>query len=124
MQILFMIYIGCSIVFTPLAHFSQMTNLSTFAVICLVYCCLNTIIAYGSYAEALNRWDVSKVSIMMPLIPIFTMAFSEMAYFGKPENFSPPDLSFLTVLGACLVVFGALFSAVGHKLLRRKRGRK
>lgn len=124
MQILFMIYIGCSIVFTPLADFSQTTSLSTFAVICLVYCCLNTIIAYGTYAEALNRWDVSKVSIMMPLIPIFTMIFSEMAYFWKPESFTPPDLSFLTVLGACLVVFGALFSAVGHKLLHKKRGRK
>lgn len=124
MQILFMIYIGCSIVFTPLADFSQTASLSTFASICLVYCCLNTIIAYGTYAEALNRWDVSKVSIMMPLIPIFTMIFSEMAYFWKPESFTPPDLSFLTVLGACLVVFGALFSAVGHKLLYRKRGRK
>lgn len=124
MQILFMIYIGCSIVFTPLADFSQTASLSNFAVICLVYCCLNTIIAYGTYAEALNRWDVSKVSIMMPLIPIFTMVFSEMAYFWKPESFTPPDLSFLTVLGACLVVFGALFSAVGHKLLHRRRVKK
>lgn len=124
MQILFMIYIGCSIVFTPLADFSQTASLSTFAVICLVYCCLNTIIAYGTYAEALNRWDVSKVSIMMPLIPIFTMVFSEMAYFWKPESFTPPDLSFLTVLGDCLVVFGALFSAIGHKLLHRRRVKK
>lgn len=124
MQILFMIYIGCSLVFTPLMDFSQAVNLTPFAVICLVYCCLNTIIAYGTYAEALNRWDVSKVSIMMPLIPIFTMIFSEMAYFWKPESFTPPDLSFLTVFGACLVVFGALFSAVGHKLLHRRRVKK
>nr|WP_314738804.1 DMT family transporter [uncultured Haemophilus sp.] len=124
MQILLMIYIGCSLVFTPLADFSQAVDLSTFAAICLVYCCLNTIIAYGTYAEALNRWDVSKVSIMMPLIPIFTMIFSELAYFWKPESFTPPDLSFLTVLGACLVVFGALFSAVGHKLLHRRRVKK
>lgn len=124
MQILFMIYIGCSLVFTPLMDFSQAVNLTPFTAICLVYCCLNTIIAYGTYAEALNRWDVSKVSIMMPLIPIFTMIFSEMAYFWKPESFTLPDLSFLTVLGACLVVFGALFSAVGHKLLHRRRVKK
>lgn len=123
-QILFMIYIGCSLVFTPLTDFSQAVNLSSFAAICLVYCCLNTIIAYGSYAEALNRWDVSKVSIMMPLIPIATMIFSELAYAWKPESFVPPELSFLTVLGAFLVVFGALFSAVGHKLLHRPRGKK
>ena len=123
-QILFMIYIGCSLVFTPLTDFSQAVNLSSFAAICLVYCCLNTIIAYSSYAEALNRWDVSKVSIMMPLIPIATMIFSELAYAWKPESFVPPELSFLTVLGAFLVVFGALFSAVGHKLLHRPRGKK
>ena len=113
-----MIYIGCSIVFTPFADISQSEKLSPFALICLIYCCLNTIIAYGSYAEALNRWDVSKVSLLMPLIPIFTLGFSELAYLWKPAYFNEPDLPFLSIIGAFIVVFGALFASAGHKIKR------
>ena len=118
LQILLVIYIGCSIVFTPFADISQSEKLSPFALICLIYCCLNTIIAYGSYAEALNRWDVSKVSLLMPLIPIFTLGFSELAYLWKPAYFHEPDLPFLSIIGAFIVVFGALFASAGHKIKR------
>lgn len=123
MQILCVIYFGCTLVFTPVADFSQAQALSPFAVGCLVYCCLNTIIAYGSYAEALNRWDVSKVSIMMPLIPIMTLGFSELAFLWRPADFAEPDLPWLSIFGALLVVCGALLAAVGHKFLVRRKGK-
>ncbi len=121
MQILLVMYIGCSLVFTPFATLSQTENLSPIALLCLIYCCLNTIIAYGSYAEALNRWDVSKVSIMMPLIPILTLGFSEIAYYWLPDYFAAPELSFLSVIGALCVVSGALLSAVGHRFLGTRK---
>ena len=66
-QILLMMYFGCLLVFTPVAEFSQVSNLTPFAFGCFVYCCLNTLFGYGAYAEALNRWEVSKVSVVITL---------------------------------------------------------
>lgn len=56
-----MIYTGCAFVFTPFVEIEQLQNLNTFTLICFYYCCLNTLIGYGAYAEALNHWDVAKV---------------------------------------------------------------
>ena len=54
----------------------------------------------------------------MPLIPIFTLGFSELAYLWKPAYFHEPDLPFLSIIGAFIVVFGALFASAGHKIKR------
>ena len=54
-QILLMIYLGCALVFTPFAKFSQVQGLTPISLGCLIYCCLNTLFGYGAYAEALNR---------------------------------------------------------------------
>lgn len=72
-QILLIMYTGCVIVLCPFAQFSQIQGLSGFALGCFIYCCLNTLIGYGAYAEALNRWDVSKVSVVVTLVPLFTI---------------------------------------------------
>ena len=50
----------------------------------LIYCCLNTLIGYGSFGEALNHWDASKVSIVTTLIPVFTMIFSTIGHHLAP----------------------------------------
>jgi len=39
----------------------------------LVFCCINTLIAYGCFAEAMNLWDASKVSATLALAPLFTI---------------------------------------------------
>lgn len=116
-QILLMIYFGCAIVFTPMADFSQVQALTPFAFLCFIYCCLNTLIGYGSYAEALNRWDVSKVSVVVTLVPLFTILFSHIAHAVSPDYFAAPELNSISYLGAFIVVCGAILSAIGHKLL-------
>ncbi|AAP95197.1 hypothetical protein A6046_03620 [[Haemophilus] ducreyi] len=116
LQILLMIYIGCSIIFTPVANFSQVFELTPFMSACLIFCCLNTVIAYGCYAEALNRWEVAKVSVMMTQIPIITIIFAEVIYYCMPGYFAKPELSLSSLIGALLVVCGAALSAIGHKI--------
>ena len=74
-------YFGCLLVFTPVAEFSQVRELSPLAFGCLVYCCLNTLFGYGAYAEALNRWEVSKVSVVITLVPLFTIFFAHLAHY-------------------------------------------
>ncbi|MGC7589540.1 DMT family transporter [Bisgaard Taxon 46] len=117
-QILFVIYIGCAFVFTPFAEVSQVTALSGWTLFCFIYCCLNTLVGYGAYAEALNRWDVSKVSVVTTLMPLFTILFSYLLYVFYPEHFSKPDLNTISYIGALVVVFGAITSAIGHKFIK------
>ena len=115
-QILLMIYLGCALVFTPFAEFSQMENLTPFALGCFIYCCLNTLFGYGAYAEALNRWDVSKVSVVITLVPLFTILFAHIAHYIDPTDFTAPELNTISYIGAFIVVCGAILSAIGHKL--------
>ncbi|QGM80129.1 DMT family transporter [Otariodibacter oris] len=123
-QILLFIYIGCAVVFTPFKEVEQVSNLTPFTWGCLIFCCLNTIIAYGCYAEALNRWEVAKVSMIMPQMPILTIIFTELAYLIDPEHFTEPDLNMLSYIGAGLVVLGALSAAAGHKIIYRRQMRR
>lgn len=123
-QILLVMYFGSAILFTPFAEIKLVENLSYFTLACLIFCCLNTVIAYGCYAEALNRWEVSKVSMIMPLIPIMTIIFSQLAYKLDPSHFMEPNLNSTSYIGALLVVLGALSAAAGHKLFYRRQMRK
>ena len=120
-QILLMIYFGCLLVFTPVAEFSQVRELSPLAFGCLTYCCLNTLFGYGAYAEALNRWEVSKVSVVITLVPLFTILFAHLAHYASPDNFVAPELNMISYIGAFVVVCGAILSAIGHKLLPQSK---
>lgn len=120
-QTLLLIYAGCTLLMTPFASPSQTAALSPFALGCLIFCCLNTVIAYGCYGEALSRWEVSKVSMLMPQIPILTLIFAQLAHWQFPDQFPPTELNGLSYLGAVVVVSGALCAAVGHKLFYRRQ---
>ncbi|OOH91468.1 EamA family transporter [Pasteurellaceae bacterium 15-036681] len=119
-QILMTIYLGCTLLISPFADFGQISQINnSFLIGCFIFCCLNTLIGYGAYAEALNHWDASKVSVVTILVPIFTMLFSSLAHWIMPERFSSPDMNLLSYIGAFIVVSGTILSAVGHKLLKK-----
>ena len=116
-QILMMIYLSCGIAFSPFASPTQIGEISTpFVWGCFIYCCLNTLIAYGSYGEALSLWDTSKVSVVTTMIPIFTMLFSILGHMIFPETFSRLEMNWISYLGAIVVVLGAMMAAVGYKI--------
>lgn len=117
-QILFVMYLGCAIIFTPFAQPSQVNGLTGITLFCFIYCCLNTLIGYGAYAEALNRWEVSKVSVVITLVPLFTILFSHLLHRILPEYFADPQLNAMSYFGAMVVVLGAMLSAIGHKLIK------
>ncbi len=104
-----------------LARFNQFSELDGFTLGCFIFCCLNTLIGYGAYAEALNNWEASKVSAITVLIPIFTMFFSNVGYYSFPDTFTDPQMSFLSYIGAFIVVSGTIISVVGHKLIKKNR---
>ena len=117
-QILLMIYFCSSFVFLPFAEPSQIAHIGNpFLWGCFIYCCLNTLIGYGSFGEALNHWDASKVSIVTTLIPVFTMIFSTIGHHLAPDYFAASDMNIVSYVGAMVVVAGALLAVAGEKVM-------
>lgn len=118
-QILLIIYLGCTLVLMPFTTPSQLFELKGFLLGSFIYCCMNTLIGYGAYAEALNHWDATKVSVITILLPVFTMLFSHLGHYFFPTTFAELKMNGLSYLGAFIVVTGSLLSAIGHKIFNR-----
>ena len=50
-------------------------DLTAWPVALLVFCSLNTVIAYGAFGEAMSHWDASRVSAVIALSPLLTLLF-------------------------------------------------
>ncbi|MDO4777851.1 MAG: DMT family transporter [Cardiobacteriaceae bacterium] len=118
-QVLFVLYGGSALLTLPFAHWAMFAGLDGYQWLCLAYCCINTPIAYGAFAEALACWDVSKVSATITMVPLFTMVFTEAAFWLWPGVFAEPDLNGLAYAGAAMVVAGALCSVLGGAVRKR-----
>ena len=85
------------------------------------FCGLNTLVGYGALAEAMARWQAAQVSALITLTPLFTLLFSDLLSMARPDVFVRPMLNLLGYLGAFVVVAGAMYSAIGHRLWGRWR---
>lgn len=119
-QILLILYFGCLVLLLPFTNLKEIMSLNHFQLILLGYCGINTIVGYGALAEAMNRWQVSQVSAMITLTPLFTLLFSDILALLWPQIFLFPELNLLGYIGALIVVSGAMFTAVGHHFIKRK----
>lgn len=112
-QIMVTIYGGCSLLFSPLASPQQLLTLNPLHWLVLLFCALNTLVAYGSFAESLQHWEASKVSAVLastPLVTIFSVSvFSHFA----PTILPSESITFWGFLGALFVVCGSVGIALG-----------
>jgi drug/metabolite transporter (DMT)-like permease len=83
----------------------------------LLFCCLNMLIGYGAFTEALRVWEGAKVSAVIALAPVFTIIGMQAAVSLWPAHFSSSNLNPLAYAGALVVVAGSMLAALG-------RGRK
>lgn len=121
-QILLLLYALCVLSITPWAQPETLFQLTRWQLICLLFCGVNTLIGYGALAEAMARWQAAQVSAIITLTPLFTLLFSDLLAILWPLYFATPALNLVGYIGAFVVVFGAMFSAIGHRFFPgRKR---
>ena len=120
-QILLCIYAVSVIVLLPFIDPASVFSLTGWQLSLLVFCCLNTIIAYGAFAEALNLWDASKVSATLALAPLFTIGSLKVIVWVNPDYPHSDRLSWLSLLGAALLVLGSVLTALVPVLYRRRQ---
>ncbi len=66
-------------------------------------------------AEAMARWQAAQVSAIITLTPLFTLLFSDL-YLWLARFLRQTDVKPLGYLGAFVVVAGAMYSAIGHRI--------
>jgi drug/metabolite transporter (DMT)-like permease len=102
-NIMLIIYGGCALLFTPFATPQTIFTLNFLQLGILFFCALNTLIAYGAFAESLEHWEASRVSAVLASAPIFTLISVEFVSIITPVG----------ILGAILVVGGSVAIALG-----------
>jgi drug/metabolite transporter (DMT)-like permease len=113
--IMLMIYGGCAILFSPFATPQQLLALSPLHFGMLLFCGLNTLIAYGAFAEALEHWEASRVSAVLALTPIVTLVTVWVLSWLAPTLIAPERLTTWGMVGAVFVVVGTVAIAIGKK---------
>jgi drug/metabolite transporter (DMT)-like permease len=114
-QILLVIYLGAGVLLLPLAtpgNVRHMTNLQYWM---LGFCCINTLAAYGAFAEGLKRWEVSRFSAVLSTSPLFTVAAMWIVGTFTPRLVAPEHLNVLSVAGTFLVVAGSATCALARR---------
>ena len=112
-QMTLLIYGLGSLMLLPLSSVTQLLDLTWLSGLALLFCCFNTIIAYGSFTYAMSIWQASKVSAVIALAPIFTILSSSLAVSFFPQYFSAADLTRTAYAGAFCVVIGSMVTALG-----------
>lgn len=114
-NIMLIIYGTCTLLFTPFASPQPIPTLSALHLGMLIFCALNTLIAYGAFAESLEHWEASRVSAVLALAPIITLIAMEVVAYFFPRLIGAEHITLLGIVGAVLVVTGSIVITLGRK---------
>ena len=116
LQVMMVIYLFCALLITPWAHPAQALQLSPLQGWLLLACCLNTLVAYGAFAEALAHWEASRVSATLALTPLITLASVAILQPGCGRPMFRPKRSTRWVTAArCWWCWGRRSRRWGHR---------
>ena len=116
-QLTLLIYIIGFCVLLPFSDVYQLMNMQLVHVLALLFCCANTIVAYGAFTEALNIWQAAKVSAVLAMAPIFTFLSMSVAVSWLPQHFTASYLDHWAYIGAAVVIIGSALTALGRSKL-------
>lgn len=118
-QILVVLFAAGACVLLPLAHPADVLQLDTRGIALLLFGVANTLVGYGSFAEALAVWDVTRVSAVTSVAPVVTMSVMAIVNRLAPGTLPIEGLNGLSLAGAVLVVAGSVACALSAKSARR-----
>jgi len=114
-QILLLLYIGAAVVLLPWTSLGNVAHLNTRQLLMLGFCCINTLAAYGAFAEGLKHWEVSRFGAVLSTSPLFTVASMWIVQRFVPQLVMPERLNTLSMFGTLLVVVGSAVCALARR---------
>lgn len=112
-NILLLIYVGSAVVLLPLARPAAILSLSPLHLALLAFCTFNTLGAYGCFAEALEHWEASRVSAVIAVTPLVTIATVLGFAALWPGTGMAAGLDGVGLVGGLVVVVGSVMTALG-----------
>jgi len=114
-HVLLCVYVGCTLCFTPWAEPQRLLALDAAQAWLLAFAALNTLVAYGAFAESLAHWEASRVGAVLALSPLATLAIAALVPIRWPGGSSLPALGTESWLGALLVIAGSVIASLGGR---------
>ncbi len=111
-QILMITFLACGVLLLPFSNPEQIFELDTIQFLLLIFCILNTNIAYGAFSEAMACWDASRVSAILSLVPLMTLGLVVLGSSLFPDIVPVEYFDWLNILGAFMVVLGSMGSSL------------
>lgn len=115
MQLTLFLYVFGAIILLPFSEVAAIEKMNSVQMGALIFCCLNTLIAYGAFTEALRVWHASRVSAILALAPVFTFITMAIADSLFPNHFTQPDIGPIAYFGALMVMCGSIMAAIGRE---------
>ncbi|TNE61911.1 MAG: DMT family transporter [Alphaproteobacteria bacterium] len=109
-NIFLFIYLLAIVVLLPLSDLESFTRVSAGGWGILLFCALNTLVAYGSFGESLKYWPATHISSVVAATPLVTIFCSYFAHRLWPDDIAFPTVNTLGWAGValtlvCMVLF-------------------
>lgn len=118
-QILVVLFAAGAVVLLPLAQPMAVLQLDSLGTGLLLFGIANTLVGYGSFAEALAVWDVTRVSAVTSVAPVVTLTLMALLNRVAPGTLPTEGLNALSLMGALAVVAGSVACALFAQGSRR-----
>jgi drug/metabolite transporter (DMT)-like permease len=115
LQTLWLLFIACALVILPATQPFAVLQLDARGFGALLFCILNSVLGYGCFSLALERWDVTRVSAVASTAPLFTLAFVAAAAGLDLDWVEPEPINLAAVAGALMVVGGSMIAALASR---------
>lgn len=109
------IYLLAAVLLFPTALPETISNVDHNQWVAIGYACLNTVGAYGAFAQALKYWQASKVGMVIAMVPVFTLLFINFMSSLFPDWVQVEQIHTLGIIGIVLIVSGSMIASIGGK---------
>ena len=123
-QVMTLVYLGGTLLLLPMSVPVNAFSLDAVRLGVLLFAGLNTFIAYGTFSEALNHWDASRVSAVLAIIPVMALFMMMGAQEMFPGFVERELLTPIKMVGAFVVVAGSMTCALAKRRLPRAGDRR
>ena len=114
-NILLYIYGLAIIILAPFSDIGAFKTLDGNDWLVLLFCALNTVVAYGAFAQSMKHIDTTQVSMLISTIPLFTIALSYITFITWPMHFTFDEIELIGWLGIFMVVASVIiFNQAGQ----------
>ena len=110
--VLMFIFGFATVVLLPWVDFGVFAGIDAWHWAAVLYCGINTVAAYSAFSQALVHVEASRVSAVLAINPLLTLACVAAAHATYPDVFPEAYVTSLGILGAFVAVGGSMLTTL------------